>query len=183
MKSCLLKSSSGPIQLNLIMKYFFFLVLLSACLSAPAQPGKFAGTKKSLIGKEYTDSRLMPGLKTWTFREGTLMNSLKDPEWFMADIFQKGTTMVVVISVKADTASDTYRIIDLIEVKGVTKGWTIHAGSCRQNKINNAWLIVWGKETNQEYMKTLKKAWRFNPDKRRVEVMPVKGVDCENIGC
>jgi len=165
------------------MKYFFFILLLSACLSAPAQPGKFAGTKKSLIGKSYTDSRSMPGLKGWTFREGTLMNSLKDPEWFMADVYQKGTVAVVVISVKEDTASDNYTIIDLIEVKGITKGWTIHVGSCRQHKINNAWLIVWGKETNQEYMKTIKKAWRFNPDKRRVEVIPIKGVDCENVGC
>jgi len=152
-------------------------------LPALAQPGKLAGSKKAMIGKTYTDSRFMPGLKGWTFREGTLMNSLKDPEWFMADVYQKGTVAVVVISVKEDTASDNYTIIDLIEVKGVTKGWTIHVGSCRQNKLNNAWLIVWGKETTEEYMKTLKKAWRFNPDKRRVEAIPIKGIDCENIGC
>lgn len=165
------------------MRTIFLWLLLSGFLPGLAQPGKFAGTKKSLIGKVYTDSRSMPGLKGWNFREGTLMNSLKDPEWFMADIYQRGTTVVVVISVKTDTATDRYTIIDVIEQKGVTKGWTFHAGSCRQNKLNNAWLIVWGKETTQEFMKTIKKAWRFNPDKRRLEAIPMKGVDCENIGC
>ncbi len=165
------------------MKQFILLLLLFGFLSAVAQPGKYAGAKKGLIGKAYTDSRLLPELKGWTFKEGGLMNSLQDPEWFMAVVFQRGTTAVVVVSVREDTATDTYRILDVIEVKGVLKGWTIRTGSCRQHKINNAWLIVWGKENNEEYMKQLKKAWRFNPDKRRVEAIPVKGVDCENVGC
>lgn len=165
------------------MRTFLLWLLLAGFLPGQAQPGKYAGTKRSLIGKVYTDSRSMPGLKGWNFREGTLMNSLKDPEWFIANVYQRGTTVVVIVSVREDTAAESNTILDVIEIKGVAKGWTVHVGSCRQNRINNAWLIVWGRETTEEYMKTLKKAWRFNPDKRRVEGIPVKGVDCENVGC
>ncbi len=32
-------------------------------------------------------------------------------------------------------------------------------------------------------MNLIKKARRFNPDKRRIEAIQVKGIDCENIGC
>jgi thiamine biosynthesis lipoprotein ApbE len=71
----------------------------------------------------------------------------------------------------------------VVQVAGVAKGWTIRSASCRQNKENDAYIIAWGKETTAEYMKLIKKAWRINPDKRRIEVIPVKNVDCENIGC
>ena len=166
------------------MKYSILVLLfLVSQLNTNAQNGKYAGSKKSLIGQVYTDSRSMPGMKGWTFKEGGLMNSPNDPEWFMSEVYQRGTTAVVIISIKEDTASATYTILDVIEIKGVVKGWTIRTGTCREYKTNNAWLIVWGKETTQEYMKTIKKAWRFNPDKRRVEAIPVKGIDCENIGC
>ncbi len=157
---------------------FFF--LLSTTVMAQ---GKYAGTKKSLIGKVYTDSRNLTALKGWTFMEGGVANSLDDPERIMSEVFKKGTTYVVLFSIMEDTASGKYTVVDAVEITGVAKGWAIRSSFCRQNGQENNYIIAWGKENTGQYMKLIKKAWKFDPDRRRINVIPVKGVDCENVGC
>lgn len=145
--------------------------------------GKYAGSKKSLIGQVYTDYLELPAFKGWTFMEGGVANSLSDPEMITSNVFKKGTSYVVFFSIREDTASGQFTIVDAVEIKGVQKGWTVRSSFCRQNKIENNYIIAWGKETTNEYIKLIRKAWRFNPDKRRIEIRPVKGIDCMNIGC
>jgi hypothetical protein len=159
-----------------------FILFFSFSTAAIAQ-GKYAGTKKSLIGKVYTDSRNLAALKGWTFMEGGVANSLNDPELITSDVFKKGTSYVVFFSIKEDTASDKFTVIDVVEITAVIKGWTVRSSFCRMNKQENNYIIAWGKENKEEYMKLIKKAWKFNPDKRRIDAIPVKGIDCENIGC
>jgi hypothetical protein len=166
------------------MKKVFFLFLLFFLLNqASVAQGKYAGTKKSLIGKVYTDSRNLTALKGWTWMEGGLANSLNDPERIVSDIFKKGTTYVVLFSIMEDTASGKFKVMDVVEITGVTKGWTVRSSFCRQNEQENNYIIAWGKENTQHYMKLIKKAWKFDPDKRRINAITVKGIDCENIGC
>ncbi len=162
---------------------FLVLLLFIIMIKADAQPGKYAGTKKSMIGKTYTDSRKIPGLKGWTFMEGSLLNQISDPEYIMADVFKKGTTYVIIFSIREDTASEETKIYDVIEITGVAKGWSVRVGTCNQNDQPDSYIVAWGKDTNAEYMRLIKKAWRFDPDKRRVILIPVKGIQCENIGC
>ncbi len=99
------------------------------------------------------------------------------------DVFQKGSTVIVLYSIKEDTLSDEYRIADVLEIKGVARGWEIRSSFCRRNGTEDAYVTILGKQTQDAFMKIIKKAWRFNPDKRRIELIPVKGIDCENIGC
>jgi hypothetical protein len=165
------------------MKSFLTVLLFVLSAACFAQPGKYAGTKKSLIGKSFTDSRVIPGLSGWTQKEGALLNGIHDPEFLFADVYKKGTTYLVVFSVKEDTASEKTVIMDVLEVTGVQKGWTIRIGSCELNDQPDSYIIVWGKENQDAYMKLFKKAWRISPDKRRINSMPVKGIRCENIGC
>ena len=157
---------------------FFF--LLSTTVMAQ---GKYAGSKKSLIGKVYTDSRNLAALKSWEYMEGGLANSLDDPERIMSEVFKKGTTYVVLFSIMEDTASGKFKVMDVVEITGVVKGWTVRSSFCRQNEQENNYIIAWGKENTGQYMKLIKKAWKFDPDRRRINVIPVKGVDCENVGC
>lgn len=158
------------------------LFTLICCQAIFSQPGKYAGSKQMLIGKTYTDSHKIMGLGDYTPVEGSVLNDINDPELIIGDVFRKGTTYVIVFSIKEDTALENYQIADVVEIKGVAKGWTVRS-ACRQYKQPDSYIFVFGKETLAEYMKTIKKAWRFYPDKRRVEVIPVKGIDCENIGC
>ena len=165
------------------MRKLIFLLMIFLLLNDTAMAqGKYAGTKKSLIGKIFTDSRDLTALKGWTMMEGGVANSLHDPEMITSDVFKKGTTYVVFFSIKEDTASDKFTVMDVVEIIGVAKGWTVRSSFCRHNEQENNYIIAWGKENKEEYMKLIKKAWKFNPDKRRVEAIPVKGIDCENIG-
>jgi len=166
-------------MINMKVSYLVFVFLL-AIHSLQAQPGKYAGTKKSFIGKEFTDAREIPALSTWTFVEGNLLTPVNNPEQIIADVFKKGSTYIILFSVKEDTASANFIITDVLEVKEVLKGWTIKTGLCRQNEIENSWLAAHIKQTATEFSTTVKKAWRFNPDKRRIELIQVKGIDCIN---
>lgn len=142
--------------------------------------GKYAGSKKLLIGKVYTDSKNIKGLTGWAFVQGSVLNPLTDPEMITVDVFKKGATCLVIFSFKEDTASDQFAIADILEVKPVVKGWAINTTFCRQDKVENSWIVAWVKGGSTEYLKTLKKAWRFNPDKRRIEITAIKGIDCLN---
>lgn len=165
------------------MKSFLTALLFLIPAACLAQPGKYAGTKKSLIGKSFTSSRTIPGLTGWTQKEGSLLNDIHDPEFLFADVYQKGTTYLVVFSVREDTASEHTVITDVLEITGVQKGWTIRTASCERNNGPDPYIIVWGRENQDAYMKLFKKAWRIDPDKRRINIIPVKGIRCENIGC
>lgn len=166
-------------KLLILLASFFLLGV--AC----AQPGKYAGTKKSLIGKEYIVVDSLPALKGWIHKEGTVMNinPMTDPELHIVEVFQKGTTWLIIFSVQEDTSINRSVIADVVEVTGVLKGWSVHTGSCSQNNTGNSYLVALGKDTTAAYMKVIKKAWQFDPDKRRVIILPVKGIKCENIGC
>ena len=159
-----------------------FLIVIAGSLKAQAQTGKYAGSQKKLIGVSYTDSRHIPGLKTWQFRQGSVASLLTDPELFMVDVYQKGTTWLIFFSVREDTASETTVILDVIELKGVQKGWEIKTAVCREYKQDNAFIVALVKPANAEYSTNVKKAWRFNRDKRRFEWVSVKTVDCLNEG-
>lgn len=158
------------------------LLLLLSCIGY-AQPGKYAGTKKAMIGKTYTDSRTIPGMRGWVMKEGALLNSISDPEFIYASVHQKGTTCVVIVAINEDTASSVSTIVDVLEITGVQKGWSIRIASCYSGNEQDNYLIVWGKDNKEEYMKLMKKAWRFDADKRRITTWPLKYIRCENIGC
>ena len=76
------------------MKRTFIVSLLTIIIvNALIAQGKYAGSKKSLIGKVYSHSRNLSALKGWTFMEGGVANSINDPELITSDVFKKGTTL------------------------------------------------------------------------------------------
>jgi hypothetical protein len=166
------------------MKQYTTLLLVLAVLflaDAGAQ-GKYAGAMKNLIGVTYSDSRDIKQLARWTFRQGSVITPLDSPEMITVDVFQKGTIWIVYASVKEDTASDIYKIVDVLEIRNVQKGWEPKTGLCRQDQVENANIVAVVKVIYTEFLKQVKLAWRFNPDKRRFEKVPVKGIDCIHEG-
>lgn len=166
-----------------MQKIVFLIAFQLAAVLLFGQAGKYAGTKKAMLGKVYTETKELVHLKGWTQLEGGVVSKPDDPETILVDVFKKGTTVLFFFSIKEDTASDKFLICDVAEIAGVQKGWEVRSSFCRQDKVENSFIVVWGKTTTNEFMNLLKKAWRFNPDKRRIELIPVKGIDCENIGC
>jgi len=154
-------------------------VFVAAAFTTRAQPGKYAGTKKGLIGTVYTDSRGIQRLSGYTAVVGSVLTQLSDPPMIMVDVFKKGTTYVVFFSIE-DTVSKKFTIADVMEIKPVTKGWTIVTSLCKLNGSDNSFLVAWAKESRKEYLTGIKKAWEFNTEKARIDSVSTKGISCLN---
>jgi hypothetical protein len=148
---------------------------------AMGQQGKYAGSMKKLIGQTYTDSKMIPALSTWTLRQGSIASPLSDPEWFMVEVYQKGSSYIVFFSVVEDTSVNKSQILDVIEITGVKPGAEIKTGVCREYKTENGFIVALVRPIKAEYT-PVKKAWSFNRDKRRFELLAVANVDCLNEG-
>lgn len=147
-----------------------------------AQPGKYAGSMKKLLNKTYTDEKHISGLAGWTFQEGSMITEVNDPEVMTADVFKKGTTYVVLFSVKEDTADTKFTIVDVLEVKGVLSTQHIRTGTCQEGQSGGGLEIVaLIKKENKEFSKAIK-AWRLNRDKKRIELADARLVMCMNEG-
>jgi hypothetical protein len=151
-------------------------------INAAGQPGKYAGTKKDLINTVFKDSRVIPGLSGWTFMEGSLLSSVNDPETIAVTVFKKKETFIVFFSTNEDSLLQESKIVDVLEIKGVTKGLTIKTSFCRRDSIENGWIVALAKEASTEFLNIIKKAWWFNRDKRKIESIDIKGIDCLNEG-
>lgn len=171
-------------------KYSYSVVMVVICLlsagSLMAQ-GQYAGTMKKIIGATYRYSDSIPGLRTWTFNQGSLLSAFDDPESIAATVYKKGNTLLVFISIgmeDAETDSQNIprmKVIDVMEIKNVGKGQEIKTSVCRQNKKENQWILALIKPAAVDYSKALK-AWQFNREKRKLQVISTKMVDCMNEG-
>jgi hypothetical protein len=157
-------------------------ILACSVLSIQAQPGIYAGTKKGLINTVYTNSRNIPALSGWTFVQGSVLNAYTDQEAVLVNIYKKGTSFLVFFSIETDSILQKKKIVDVLEVKPVAKGWTVKAAFCLLDNFDNPWIVAWAKITPTEYLKTLKKAWRFDPEKKQIELVKIKGISCLNEG-
>ena len=155
------------------------IVFVGAAFTTMAQPGRYAGTKKGLIGTVFTDSRNIQRLSGYTAVVGSVLTQLSDPPMICVDVFKKGTTYLVFFSIE-DTVSKKFTIADVMEIKPVTKGWTIVSSVCRQHGSDNSFLVAWAKESKKEYMTVLKKAWEFNTEKGWIDSVSTKGISCLN---
>ena len=165
--------------MRVILLHIFFFV--SFCTVAQ---GKYAGPLvKKLIGKTYTNSTKIPGLPGYQYRQGSLVSALNDPEQMMVEVLQKGTNFVVFFSLMTDTVKKIYSILDLLEIKNVTKGWQVRTTFCRRDTINNVEIVALVKNSpDKDYLNEVKQAWRFDRDKIRFLSIPIKGIDCFNEG-
>ena len=144
-----------------------------------AQPGKYAGTKKSLIGKQYADNRNIPGLKGWQYRGGSLLTAVDDLEVMTADVFKNSTTYLVLFSIKEDSADTKFTIADVIEIKNIPSSQHIRTGLCLEGANEAADIVALVRKENTEFSRAIK-AWRLNRDKRRVQSVNPKLVKCMN---
>ena len=160
-----------------------FTVILLACAATilQAQPGKYAGKQIGLINTVYSDSRNIPGLSGWTFQEGSLLSALDDTMTILVDVYKKGSNLLVFFSTK-DSGAVEYTIADLLEIPPLTKGYMVKTSFCRQNEVEDPLIVALVKFAKTEYLKGIKKAWRFNRETKIIEQVPVSAISCLNEG-
>lgn len=144
--------------------------------------GNFAGARPgTLIGKKYNNDRVLPGLPGYEYREVSLATGEEEPEQLEVGVFQKGTTWLVFFGINTDTTTDVYTILDVLIIKHVRSSQAIKTLLCRQEKISNIEIVALTQPGKEEYAPALK-AWRFNREKKRFEVISTKSIDCLNEG-
>jgi hypothetical protein len=143
--------------------------------------GKFAGAFKSLIGQKFTKTSELKLLKGYTFRQGDVISEVNDPDQTTVDIYQKGTTAIVFFSTMMHGDS-FYQVYDVLEVKDVLKGWEMKTATCRDNGNPDVTIVALVKSTDEEVAAAVKRAWRYNRDKIRLEKISVQHIDCINGG-
>ncbi len=152
-------------------------------VSAIAQPGKYAGTEfKKIINTRFSDESNISALKGYQFHEGTLLNSLDDPERFFLNVYAKGTTRVILFTVLIDTAKFVYEIVDVIQLKNISEQLEFKSVTCRQNKEENSEILALVKPAEKQYFNDIKKAWICDKNKRSFRAIALKGIDCLNEG-
>lgn len=140
--------------------------------------GEFAGAKtKPLIGKQFANERVLPGLPGYEYRSVTIVSDEDDPEQFSVAVFQKGPTYVVLFTHNKDTTTDVYTVLDVLVIKQVKKNEVVRTALCRQNRQSNPEIVTVILAAETAFTPALR-AWCFNRDKRRFQVMAVKDVDC-----
>ena len=142
--------------------------------------GQFAGSMKTMVNQTYRNSRTIPDLDGFDFQEGSLVSGVNDSEAMLVDVFNKDNMAIVFFSVMEDTTSShKYTIMDVVEVKNIQPGWEVRTGFCRQRGVSSADIVAVVKTSNQEYLKTVREAWRFNRTKRKFFPVNAKEVDCQ----
>lgn len=164
------------------MKSSFLLVILASVVISSNGQGTFAGSMKKLIGTKYKDSNSIPALKGFDIHEGSLITDVNDPESITVDHFQKGSNAVIFFSIKENANTEEYTILDVLEYNNIPQGWQLKTALCRQDETANVEIVALVKSGTDEVLKPAKKAWRFSRDKRRLQTMDVKGVDCISEG-
>jgi hypothetical protein len=153
---------------------------MTICLGVTTQAqGKYAGSMKGLLNKTYTDIRNFPPLKSWTFVQGSLLTPVDDPESIIAHVFKKGTTWIVVVGLMEDTSATKYTVVELLEIKNIAKPRIVRIASCKEGENENLEIIGLIKPASKEYEPVIK-AWRFNRDKRRIEIKSIRNTSCLN---
>ena len=164
-------------------KVFVIIILACSALAIKAQPGKYAGPEfKKLINTSFSDEKNIAELEGYQLLDGILLNYIDDPERLFLNVYAKETNRVIFFSALIDTAKNIFEILDIIQLKNVKPGLEFKAVTCRRNKKENAEIVALVNPAEKEYLTDVKKAWRFNRDKRRIDLISIKGIDCLNEG-
>lgn len=164
-----------------VILLFIAVFLLSA--GVIAQPGKYAGTEfKKLISTQFNDETKIRGLETYQLHESTLLNRIDDPERLFLQVYVKGTSRLLLFTVLTDTATNTYEILDVLQVKNVKPGLEFKSVTCRRNKIENAEIVALVLPRDKEYFTDVRKAWICDKKKKQFRWIALKGIDCQNEG-
>lgn len=160
----------------------FIWLLFFHCEDSLFAQGNLAGARpRTLIGKKYNNERVLPGLPGYEYREVSLATGEEEPEQLEVGVFQKGSTWLVFFGVNTDTTTDVYTILDVLIIKHVQPTQSIKTLLCRQDRISNIEIVALIQPGKEEYAPALK-AWRFNREKKRFEVISTRKIDCLNEG-
>jgi hypothetical protein len=169
------------------MRAILLLLLLAAGIGVPAiAQNKIPGQDlKQLIGKRFRDKKELPLLRHWQMREGYLLPST-DSIGYAVQVLQKKQQYLVLLTqldYSEDERKPDYIIRNLLEIKAVQRGQELMTASCHANGTGDESIIALATpRKDTEVVKRIHKAWRINTATRSIITIPVKGIDCLQLG-
>jgi len=157
-------------------------IILSLFFYAANAQGKYAGSYKQLIGKIFADEKKIPGLKGFSYHEGTMLSSTDEAAPFFSELYRKGSTYIFLLTRKTFSSAETYKILDVLEIRNVQAPWEVKSSTCRQNEKEDDMVVALVKAVNTAYLKNIKQAWRIDLAKGVINATSTKGIDCINEG-
>src|SRR5882672_432990 len=118
--------------------------------------GKFAGSYASLAGKTYTDVKQLTLLNNFTYRGGTLLSDINDPDGFSGEWYSKGNLIVALFEQKAGRNGKA--ILDVLEIRNVQKDQTLSIGDCQDGESVNEGIVALVQTSKADRFKALR-AW------------------------
>ncbi|MFM8913917.1 MAG: hypothetical protein ACKOE6_13540 [Flammeovirgaceae bacterium] len=156
------------------MRLFLVLFCLMANIVVFSQ-GKFAGSYRSLLNKNYQNENQLTILQGFTCRGGTLLSDPSDPIALSGSWYIKGNLIVAIFEQTNEDKSRT--ILDVLEVRNVQPNQLLSIGDCKDGDNQNAGFVVLVTQTKEERFKAVK-AWYFNRDKIRLAAWDATNVTC-----
>ena len=161
------------------MRKVLLFLMIFYTVSAFGQAGKYAGNMKLLINKSYKNIEELALLKQWKYHSSTLLSLIDDVELITATVYQKNTTQIVIYAIAENDGDEVYTIADVIQLNNVLKSEELGIGVCRRNAESSSFLAaLYNYNFKPSHPNYIKNAWRFNPDKRKIELIPKSGIDC-----
>jgi hypothetical protein len=148
--------------------------------TADAAPGGFAGSLRNIVGKSYSASREVPGMKGWTLTGGTAL--AEDSETgidIVLGLYRKGTTRAIVMS-KIYTAEQEASVLDVLQIPNVAKGFDVVPVLCARRGVPDVEIVALVKKTQTLRFGNVIKAWRANRATAQFQSLSKTGVDCLN---
>ena len=114
----------------------------------------------------------MPG---YLSRGGALLSAIEDPWPLSVGWFSKGNSILVLF--EQSLSDKTFSILDVLEVKNTTANQEIKVGECRDGDNDDMEIVALVRSSEAKRAKAIQ-AWRFNRDKKRIDVRSNQNVTC-----
>ena len=125
------------------IKKLLLLCFLAACCSLDvAAQAQFAGTKKGLLGKSFTDHNKNSLLTGYSWHQGDLISGKDDVPAEFLNIYFKGQDAIVLYSVQKLQSAEAYQVADLIELKQLPPGSDIRTAGCSEGNTEGQIIIA-----------------------------------------
>lgn len=165
-------------------RWSFYVVVFFALFPFQAifSQGSYTKNFKQQIGKTFTDEKHISWLKGYGFREGTMITDMDDAEPQFLTVLIKGSTGIVIYSAKSDTVTNIRQVLDVIEIRNISKGWEIRTVGCQEGETEDQIIVALVNTGKGEYVKEVKQAWLCERDRLKIEAISSKNIKCVNEG-
>jgi hypothetical protein len=156
------------------------IVFISTALSCANSDSKF----KNVIGKEYRSLAEFKEFKDFEELGGAMIESYKNTDYGFEHLRKDSVNLIAFEKIlNKAKGKPSYLLIDILEIKGLSKNQYISYGNCRiDGKPDSEIIAIYVFKDDVEFYNNVPQAWRANRKTGKIEKISTTGIDCINEG-